>query len=306
MNGGSGGQWRLFEWRWKFCVGVERCQLNAAQWWGNGHSWLKRQWQKGIARCDRMSCGRLNAWPSPIEWINIDKINVPTSMRLCDARNWFHPWTYCVANAALHTDGGKNEWLKPLRNKKIDKSILGFQLNGYSKGSKVRQILADLALSQVANKRVEYLNISEKRRLAIGTYQRSHYIRRALTLTFGFSLKRYSVGAWSRDASTRRADPWPGTVKCIFVDIDSLEFGQENRLRYFAIAGETTFGCLPIFGSSIIPVFGWRRLLRRNTRDAWILPWHWLPVSATGKSVDVLFVFVDSWSQAGSLESSSR
>lgn len=43
-----------------------------------------------------------------------------------------------------------------------------FQLNGYSKGSKVRQILADLALSQVANKRVEYLNISEKRRLAIG------------------------------------------------------------------------------------------------------------------------------------------
>lgn len=36
------------------------------------------------------------------------------------------------------------------------------------KSSKVRQVLADLALSQVANKRVEYLNISEKRRLAIG------------------------------------------------------------------------------------------------------------------------------------------
>lgn len=42
------------------------------------------------------------------------------------------------------------------------------QFNGYSKSSKVRQILADLALSQVANKRVEYLNISERRRLAIG------------------------------------------------------------------------------------------------------------------------------------------
>lgn len=42
------------------------------------------------------------------------------------------------------------------------------QFNGYSKGSKVRQILADLALSQVSNKRVEYLNLSEKRRLAIG------------------------------------------------------------------------------------------------------------------------------------------
>lgn len=40
--------------------------------------------------------------------------------------------------------------------------------NGYSKGSKVRQILADLALSQVSNKRVEYLSLSEKRRLAIG------------------------------------------------------------------------------------------------------------------------------------------
>uniref|UniRef100_A0A6B2EL93 Putative transporter abc superfamily breast cancer resistance protein n=1 Tax=Phlebotomus kandelakii TaxID=1109342 RepID=A0A6B2EL93_9DIPT len=39
---------------------------------------------------------------------------------------------------------------------------------GYLKASKVRQILADLALSQVSNKRVEYLTISEKRRLAIG------------------------------------------------------------------------------------------------------------------------------------------
>lgn len=46
--------------------------------------------------------------------------------------------------------------------------FVDFQFNGYSKGSKVRQILADLALSQVANRRVEYLNISEKRRLAIG------------------------------------------------------------------------------------------------------------------------------------------
>ncbi|XP_063705688.1 ATP-binding cassette sub-family G member 5 [Culicoides brevitarsis] len=41
-------------------------------------------------------------------------------------------------------------------------------LSGYLKSSKVRQILADLALSQVSSKRVEYLNISEKRRLAIG------------------------------------------------------------------------------------------------------------------------------------------
>lgn len=41
-------------------------------------------------------------------------------------------------------------------------------LSGYLKSSKVRQVLADLALSQVAHKRVEYLNISEKRRLAIG------------------------------------------------------------------------------------------------------------------------------------------
>ncbi|XP_002032588.2 ATP-binding cassette sub-family G member 5 [Drosophila sechellia] len=41
-------------------------------------------------------------------------------------------------------------------------------LSGYLKSSKVRQVLADLALSQVAHKRVEYLNISEARRLAIG------------------------------------------------------------------------------------------------------------------------------------------
>ncbi|CAO1427804.1 unnamed protein product [Diamesa hyperborea] len=41
-------------------------------------------------------------------------------------------------------------------------------LSGYLKSSKVRQIMADLALSQVSNKKVENLNISEKRRLAIG------------------------------------------------------------------------------------------------------------------------------------------
>lgn len=41
-------------------------------------------------------------------------------------------------------------------------------LSGYLKTSKVRQILADLALSQVSNKKVENLNISERRRLAIG------------------------------------------------------------------------------------------------------------------------------------------
>lgn len=41
-------------------------------------------------------------------------------------------------------------------------------LSGYMKTSKVRQILADLALSQVSNKKVENLNISERRRLAVG------------------------------------------------------------------------------------------------------------------------------------------
>ncbi|XP_073815211.1 ATP-binding cassette sub-family G member 5 [Musca autumnalis] len=41
-------------------------------------------------------------------------------------------------------------------------------LSGYLKSSKVRQVLADLALSQVAHKRVEYLNMSEARRLSIG------------------------------------------------------------------------------------------------------------------------------------------
>ncbi|KAG4069890.1 hypothetical protein HA402_009597 [Bradysia odoriphaga] len=40
--------------------------------------------------------------------------------------------------------------------------------NGFIKQSKVRQVLADLTLSQVANKKVENLNVSEKRRLAIG------------------------------------------------------------------------------------------------------------------------------------------
>ncbi|KAL5274652.1 ABCG5 family protein [Megaselia abdita] len=42
------------------------------------------------------------------------------------------------------------------------------RLTGYLKSSKVRQVLADLALTQVAKKYVENLNISEKRRLSIG------------------------------------------------------------------------------------------------------------------------------------------
>jgi ATP-binding cassette, subfamily G (WHITE), member 5 (sterolin 1) len=41
-------------------------------------------------------------------------------------------------------------------------------IGGYLKSTKVRQILADLALSQVSNEKVENLSISEKRRLAIG------------------------------------------------------------------------------------------------------------------------------------------
>lgn len=45
---------------------------------------------------------------------------------------------------------------------------LDVKLSGYLKKSKVRQVLADLALSQVANKRVENLNVSEHRRLTIG------------------------------------------------------------------------------------------------------------------------------------------
>lgn len=41
-------------------------------------------------------------------------------------------------------------------------------LSGYLKSSKVRQVLADLALSQVANRKVENLSLSERRRLSIG------------------------------------------------------------------------------------------------------------------------------------------
>lgn len=50
----------------------------------------------------------------------------------------------------------------------IPYKLLFWQLSGYLKSSKVRQVLADLALSQVAHKRVEYLNMSEARRLSIG------------------------------------------------------------------------------------------------------------------------------------------
>lgn len=91
-------------------------------------------------------------------------------MRLCYTFSGFYSRFNCVADIALHANGCKLFRLVAL---KIQFSqfvciCLPFQFNGYSKGSKVRQILADLALSQVANKRVEYLNMSEKRRLSIG------------------------------------------------------------------------------------------------------------------------------------------
>lgn len=43
-----------------------------------------------------------------------------------------------------------------------------FQLTGYLKRSKVKQVMADLALSQVSNRCVENLTKSEYRRLMIG------------------------------------------------------------------------------------------------------------------------------------------
>lgn len=46
---------------------------------------------------------------------------------------------------------------------------IGSQVSGYVKDSRVRQVLADLALSQVARHSVEALTEGEYRRLVIGT-----------------------------------------------------------------------------------------------------------------------------------------
>lgn len=46
---------------------------------------------------------------------------------------------------------------------------IGSQVSGYVKDSRVRQVLADLALSQVARRSVEALTEGEYRRLVIGT-----------------------------------------------------------------------------------------------------------------------------------------
>lgn len=164
----AGWQWRLFKCGRKHGARIERCEFNLAQRWGDGHIGFERQRQKGTARCHRMSCGKLNARPSAAEWINTDSINIPAEVWLCHTCGGLHLWSYRFANAALHTNGRKYFFHFEMYFGSISKSKIPFQFNGYSKGSKVRQILADLALSQVANKRVEYLNISEKRRLAIG------------------------------------------------------------------------------------------------------------------------------------------
>lgn len=73
-----------------------------------------------------------------------------------------------VTDVAVFTDYCKyiRDLLHP--NTGFDFDFFFQQLSGYLKKSKVRQVLADLALSQVANKRVENLNISEHRRLTIG------------------------------------------------------------------------------------------------------------------------------------------
>lgn len=46
---------------------------------------------------------------------------------------------------------------------------IGSQVSGYVKDSRVRQVLADLALNQVARRSVEALTEGEYRRLVIGT-----------------------------------------------------------------------------------------------------------------------------------------
>ena len=47
---------------------------------------------------------------------------------------------------------------------------IGPKVSQYVKSARVKQVLADLALSPVANRQVETLTQSEYRRLAIGTY----------------------------------------------------------------------------------------------------------------------------------------
>ncbi len=47
-------------------------------------------------------------------------------------------------------------------------SMNTFQVSRYVKSARVKQVLADLALSQVANRRVDTLTNSEHRRLTIG------------------------------------------------------------------------------------------------------------------------------------------
>lgn len=107
------------------------------------------------------------------------------------------------------------------------------------------------------------------------------------------SYDRHSVGPWSGDASARRTNTWPRPVKRLPADLHSLEHREKVRLWNFAVAGETKVRCVPVPGPCAVSVPGRSCVFGRNESNAGVLPWHWISVSAIGKSADVLFVFVD-------------
>lgn len=103
---------------------------------------------------------------SAAQWIPLNKATVPAKMWLRYAFRGLYSWTLGCPDVTLHPHSGELFFCLYLEWDLIYRITL--QLTGYLKVSKVRQVMADLALSQVSSKRVENLTLSEKRRLAIG------------------------------------------------------------------------------------------------------------------------------------------
>lgn len=113
--------------------------------------------------------------------------------------------------------------------------------------------------------------------------------------------RRSTTGARSHNVALGWANSWLGSTQRLSIDIDFIEYGQENWLWDFVIIGETTIGRVPIFGSGTILVLGRRCLFGRHPCYAGVFSWHRFSMSTTGESIDVLFVPFNGRSKVGFL-----
>ena len=143
--------------------------------------------------------------------------------------------------------------------------------------------MADLALSQVANRCTEHLTQSEYRRLMIGIQLIKDPGTRLTRTT-----PNYSKHIDSSRAVVGRTDVGPRSAQHVPRHLDPLQRVQEVRHGHHPDDGETALRRLSLLGEGAVLVPRRRGVHGRNAPHARLLLGHRIPLSSVGKSLDVL------------------